>query len=431
MKFILVLYNLFIYIIALPLKKVLCLFLPKLAERETNWKKSLEKLDELDNRQNQKRLWIHSASMGEFEQAKPIIEYIKRVEPSILVIASFFSPSGFNNQKSYEYADSIVYIPFDTIANAEYFISKLKPNLAAFVRYELWLNHLNILNNRKIPTILINATAPNQTIWNKILKFYYKNAYSYFSKIFTVGSKHTDYFQRIGVKTSIETQADTRFSRILEKVEATKNQKILPTELFDDTIVLVAGSTWKSDEDIISKAVAKINHSSDIKITVIYVPHEPTIEHIQQLQILLNKRSVLLSELLNSIDNKEVKIYLGGAIITDSIGKLLKLYGNADIAYIGGGFGAGVHSLTEAAGYSLPLICGPNCHNSPDTEYLLNANALKIVENYDDLEVHLRKLINSKEIRYRIGNAAGNYVRSNANATEIISKYILNSLIIK
>jgi len=427
MKILFIIYNLFIYLIALPIKYVLSFFLPKLAEREKYTTDSISTIETFQLIDSKIKIWFHAASMGEFEQAKPIIEFLKRTNPDLFIIASLFSPSGYNTQKNYEYADSIVYMPFDTIYNAKNFISKLKPNLAVFIRYELWLNHLFVLNNNKIPALLINATAPSKSIWNKALFVYYKYAFSLFTNIFTVGSKHTDYFNNIGVMTSIETLSDTRFTRILEKVWQSANEKIIPIDIFyGDDIILVAGSTWSKDEEIIANAVERINQNSPIKITVIYVPHEPTKKHISKL---INKLgdAILLSDLLISISqNNQKKIPRGGKIITDSIGKLLKLYGNAHIAYIGGGFGAGAHSLSEAAGYSLPLVCGPNCFNSPDTVYLYNSKALQIVSNDIELEAFLLQLISSYELRKNIGTFAGDYIKQNANSTEVISTYIIN-----
>lgn len=421
-------YDIFIYLIALPLKWVLSLFNSKLKEREREWRKSMKVLDSLPP--DSQRVWFHASSMGEYEQAKPVIEHLKRANKNLTIICSFYSPSGFKTQSNYPFADAILYMPFDTIANARYFIESVRPDLAVFVRYDAWRNHLLELKSHAVPIILINATEPKATFWNNLsfVKSFYKSNYSLFDEIFTVGQFHTDYFKHLGTQSKIITSADTRFDRIMEKVESVRNEKIIPQQLFTDDNILVAGSIWKADFEIIRDAVALINSSSADKISVIYVPHEPTDSFISELKNRL-ANAIILSDLLNKIDNNiDIKIPSGGAVIVDSIGKLLKLYGNATFAYIGGAFGAGVHSLTEPAGYGIPLACGKNCFNSPDAKGLIDAEALTPISNAAELEEWLKTMISDKSKSTKTGKAAYDYINQSKGASAAIADEIQRRL---
>lgn len=422
-------YNIFIYLIALPAKCLLSLFLPKLKKREKEWKSALDSLKGLPA--SQKRIWIHASSMGEFEQAKPIIEILKKEYAEFQVICSFYSPSGFETQKKYEYADAILYMPFDLIGNAKYFIESINPDIAVFVRYDAWRNHLLYLKSNNIKSILINATEPKKTFINKslLMRYYYRNNFSLFDEIFTVSEYHSKYFETLQIKSSIQTTSDTRFDRILEKVESVRDKKIIPNEIFRDKNILVAGSIWETDYEIIKKAVNRYNINHDSKISSILVPHEPNEPFIKLIQKEYS-HSILLSELIEKIEkNERISLPSGAVIIVDSIGKLLKLYGNASIAYIGGAFGAGVHSLTEPAGYEIPLLCGEKCSNSPDAQSLINAGALKTIRNADDLYNEFERLTGETNDAERAGKAAGDYIHFGAGSSRKIADYLINSLI--
>ena len=397
--------------------------MPKLKEREDNVRFSWISLDKISQNKS-RRIWFHAASMGEFEQAKPIIEQLKKEDPDTTIICSFYSPSGYKNQIDYKFADAIVYMPFDTPGNAKEFLRLVNPDFAVFVRYEAWHNHLKELNRRRIPVILISATYPSDSVLNRcfIAKSFHKMNYSLFSSIFTVGHKHSEYFESLGMGNQIITLSDTRFDRILEKVDSAINKPVIPRNFFaDDDFVLVAGSTWEPDEDILIESLERFEKLNQ-KIRMIIVPHEPTEEHVSQLKIKL-ENSVLLSDILANID--EPQKYKNKHIIVDSIGKLLSLYANANAAYVGGAFGVGVHSLTEPAGYGIPVACGPNCFNSPDTEELISSDALTIIEDTDTFTDWLSSIISNQELCEAIGERATEYIHSHAGSAKIISDLII------
>jgi 3-deoxy-D-manno-octulosonic-acid transferase len=439
-----IIYNL----IFIPIARIIIFFLkfsnPKLKEREQNWKKSLESLKQLPGK-DADRLWFHAASMGEFEQAKPVIEKIKELKPDTIIIVSFFSPSGYNNQKNYKFADAVVYMPFDTRKNVLEFLELVNPSSAIFIRYEIWYNYLCKLKENKIPAFLICATEPRKS---KFLKPFYKACFSFFYEIFTVDEKHTIYFKYLNITSEIHTSSDTRFDRIIQNVESAKENPIIPESYISkEEFVLVCGSTWQPDENIIISAIKNLE-AEGFPIRLILVPHEPDEHNIGRLMKELPD-SILLSEILTvettgkydtngfpkQVFGKEKQNQLklnqvqhDKHIIVDSIGKLLRLYSHAGAAYIGGAFGVGVHSVTEPAGYGIPLASGPKMKNSPDAIRLNELGALRIINNQENMFLWLKELIQSKELSRNIGNMARNYVYGLRGASEIIAKRILNVL---
>jgi 3-deoxy-D-manno-octulosonic-acid transferase len=415
-------------------------FTKKLKEREGMWEDLLDSLDKIPNN-NEKRIWFHAASMGEFEQAKPIIELIKKSNPEIVIIVSFYSPSGYNNQKDYQYADAVLYMPFDTRMNASYFIKRINPDFAVFVRYEIWRNHLELLQKKKIPTYLICATKPNNPILYKnfLLRAFTKSNYNFYDKIYTISKEHSNFFKELNVQSNIQTLSDTRFDRIIENVEKAKNNKVLKDELFNDKdFILVAGSTWEPDETLILETVKILENENFIEktdyhsIRLILVPHEPTKKHIKNLKKLLPD-ALLLSEIeqyFNSNPNEnEIKNYLGGNhIIVDSIGKLLRLYANASAAYIGGAFGVGVHSVTEPAGYGIPLACGTRMTNSPDALNLMKIKGLEVVNNSEELANWLKRIISDKKEFTKISTINKQYLYDGLGSSKIISDEIMKNI---
>lgn len=415
--------------------QIMRVFNPKVKEREKNWKELLLKLEKLKLDGQSKCIWFHSSSMGEFEQAKPVIESLRTNNKDIKIIVTFYSPSGYNNQKNYKFADAVLYIPFDTLARAKKIIKIINPNLAVFIRYEIWRNHLWVLKRNSIPAYLICATAPRNKFFRKfpIIRVFMKSNYNLFDKIYTASENETRHFMKMKIKSEIITSSDTRFDRIVDKVKVSKQKQLIPSRMLEGSkLVLVAGSTWDDDEEIVINAVKKFEKENHESIRLILVPHEPTEIRTGKLkQILPN--SFLLSEILNFVsfkrDENEIKNFLGwNHIIVDTIGHLLHIYSLADAAYIGGGFGAGVHSVTEPAGYGIPLATGIKYHNSPDAVSLHNQGALKIIKNSDEFYIWLNILLESIELRNELGMKSSHYVTSHAGSTKLIADKILEKI---
>lgn len=374
-----------------------------------------------NNSDGKKKIWFHSASMGEFEQARPIIERLKSTHPEIQIIVTFFSPSGYDNRKNYEYADFISYLPLDFPEKVSNFLDIIKPDMAIFIRYEIWFNYLNQLKQRNIPTFLLNATKPQ----SKLINVYYRTCYRLFNKIYVMNNMDMPYFEAIIGRENVQLLPDTRFDRIAAKVEDSINKPFIDKVLFQDSKVFVAGSTWMEDEDLILAAFKgyKTNNNNDNnnnnKLALIIVPHEPFPEHIAEL-IRKWDNHVLLSK-LNDLDEASWAEIRSGEkiIIVDSIGKLLQLYANAHIAYIGGAFGDGVHSVTEPAGYGLPLITGKDISKSPDAIELNKLGGLCRVSNFEELLQQINKLMNDGEYYNSVAKISAEFVRTRLGSTEI------------
>lgn len=404
---------------------IINLFLPKMREREVHLK-TYKQTDFQKN--NHKLIWFHAASMGEFEQAKPIIEMIKEKHPDIYIICTFYSPSGYNNQKNYKYADYICYMPFDTMKNANDFVESINPDLAVFVRYDMWLNHLNSLNNKNIPIYLICATPPANKLYLSLFKGFLSYIYRKFDFIFTMTPQDAEYFESLKLTSKIVPSSDSRFDRIITTVKQYKNRPLLPKEVFTDFKVLVVGSSWEPDEKIISKAVELYNQNRQKKIKIVYVPHEPTAKHIEKL-LTLEPKLIKYSEIEKMKSAIEVKELIKDThIVVDSIGKLLMLYANADIVYVGGAFGAGVHSVTEPAGYGIPIICGSDYSNSPDAKNMVNQGLLKPVSKVDDILVFLKYLADNPGYEKSLAFKTKDYIFGQGGASKIISAQILKTV---
>ncbi|MDT3737944.1 MAG: glycosyltransferase N-terminal domain-containing protein [Candidatus Kapabacteria bacterium] len=380
---------------------------------------------------NTLRILIHASSMGEFEQVKRVIKEIRNIIPECEIIASFFSPSGYINLKNSEDIDIAVYMPVDTITNAKLFTDAIKPDISIFVRYDLWFNHLNELHKSGSKNYLICATMPSDSFLMKFspVSTYFRMCYDKFNRIFTVGQSHTDLIKSFGTITNIVTSSDTRADRIISSVSNSINHKILPDDILHDCFTLVAGSTWQRDEEIIAEAVNEINKEK-FRIRVIYTPHEPTVANINRIKALHSNvisLSILLNEVNSLNNNTIISELVNSHIVTDSIGKLLQLYANADIAFVGCGFGDGVHSVSEPAGYGIPIACGPNINKMPDAVHLNNAGSLKIINNSLELKEWLLKMINDDDLRNYTGRIAKEYIISMAGSSKIIAEMILKS----
>lgn len=374
---------------------------------------------------------FHSASMGEFEQAKPIIEYIKKNFPDYITVASFYSPSGYENQINYELADVKLYLPLDTKKNAKLFVDTVEPEIAIFIRYELWLNILNYLHKKSAKIILLNVTLPSTSIVrNVLLKPFYRMVYNKVNKIYSIDPNMINYLRNLNVSTQVSLLPDTRFDRVKSSILAKSNDFTWLKRAMLDRFILVAGSTWEADERILSKALSKIRETiyPKSKITVIYVPHEPTEKHIRKLKTVL-KNYILFSKLVKFSDentNLAKNFENNVDIIIDSIGLLLGIYSIADVAFVGGGFGVGIHSVVEPAGYGLPVACGPKLNNAKDALGLLEKGYLTVVKNELELIQWLKIFITGAINLKNLSSQIKNHFDSNCGATDKITKEIIS-----
>lgn len=361
---------------------------------------------------NGQYIWIHCASLGEFEQGRPVIEEIKVRFPKYKILVSFFSPSGYEIRKNYSGADLVTYLPMDIKRNAQTFLEILRPAKVLFVKYEFWFHYLNELGRLKIPTYIFSAIfRENQHFfknyaWNK----WFRKMLTGYEQIFVQDEASLKLLNRHSV-FNVTLTGDTRFDRV---AKIAQSSKVLPiVEKFRDKYpLIVAGSTWKPDEELI---IRFINQSEGIRYII--APHEVSTSNINRIIQLLKKRALRFSQL----DDEEVKT--AEVIIVDSIGLLSSLYKYGEIAYIGGGFGAGIHNILEAATFGLPVVFGPNHEKFREARDLKKLNAAFAVKNYNELD-NIFKALSNELTRNKASEAALNYVNNNRGATEIILKKV-------
>ncbi len=361
-----------------------------------------------------KRIWFHSSSMGEFEQAKPIIEQLRK-NPNLYIIVSFFSPSGYNNSKKYPYADLITYIALDTRINAKKFLDILKPDLAVFMRYDIWPNHIWQLHHKKIPVFLVDATMKKSSPRKlPILKSFHKSLYKDITKILTVSETDADGFKGFGCSgDKVSVVGDTRFDRVFQKSLSAKERNLIKSSVLENKKVFVAGSTWEQDEEVILPAFIKLA-KFEKDVIMIIAPHEPTIIHLEKIEneFTGNLETIRFSH-LNNYSGERV-------IIVDSIGILLTLYTYSDVAFIGGSFKQNVHNVLEAAVYGVPVVYGPKIENSQEAAQLVENGGGIVINNKREAYKKFRLLFSDENLRKLGGKNAYEYVQKNIGTTQKI-----------
>ncbi len=367
-----------------------------------------------------KLVWFHSSSLGEFEQAKPIIKELKQ-NKNINILVTFFSPSGYENSRKYPYADLISYIPFDTFSNAERFIMIARPDLAVMMRYDIWPNHIWALKKFKVPTFIVDATMKgNSKRKMPVSRSFHKILYKDISRILTVSDIDSEGFKTFGCSNEkVMAVGDTRFDRVYQRSLTAKDHNLIKEEILKGKKIFVAGSTWETDEEVILPAFRKLT-KYDKDAMLIIAPHEPTLLHLEKLEseFSLTLKTIRFSFLNNYKDEP--------VIIVDSIGILLTLYTYAHVAYVGGSFKQGIHNVLEAAVYGIPVMFGPKIDNSQETRQLLEEGGGILVKNKSQAYRQLRTLFGNEEIRSTKGKISYEYVQKNLGATKKILKEIHN-----
>lgn len=381
-----------------------------------------------------KIVWVHCASAGEFEQGKPVIEELKKVYPSHKILVSFFSPSGYSAAKKYPHADIITYLPIDTRKNAKRFVEMVKPELVVFVKYEYWYHHLSAVSFRHIPLIMVSAIFRKEQMFFKWYGKFYRQMLFLFRQIF-VQDKDSLEFLKANQIHHCSLSGDTRFDRV-KKIAGNFSEVPLLKEFIGESKVIVAGSTWEGDEEILSSYVKR----NPIKIVI--APHEIKKDHLIKLQQSFPD-CVLYSELknlftdskqqtnsiwssINEQQQKDLQKKLAGAktLVIDSMGLLSKLYYYATVTYVGGGFKSGIHNTLEAVVYGKPVVFGPKYHKFKEARDLIAEGAAFSVSNAEQLKTKMDHLLNDPSQLLKAGEAAKNYVEKNTGATGKIIQFI-------
>jgi len=435
------------------------------------------------------RYWIHCASVGEFEQARPLIEKIKEIEPSSYIVVTFFSPSGYELRKNYSLAANVFYLPMDTIANARKFVEYVKPDVAIFIKYEFWRNYLSVLKQQNIPVYLVSAIFRENQPFFRWWGANFRKMLGNFTHFFVQDDQSETLLRSIGI-TNVSVAGDTRFDRV---IEITRNNKtIAPLELFTENIKVndlslekpgekvnellikylnshiccVAGSTWPPDEELLRSfmknyELTKIEKSNDSKVKptvlkLIIAPHEVEEAHIKKIESLFaeykvvkfsdflvkqdetmaqpnkasaqqNKASALQNRLFieqNYTQAQIEKLTEAQVFIIDTVGILSTAYRYGNFAYVGGGFGVGIHNILEAATYGLPVVFGPKYEKFKEAKDLIPLGGAFSVEK-DQTEI-LEKLVWDHDFREKCSKVCEHYVQKNIGATAIILKQLLS-----
>jgi 3-deoxy-D-manno-octulosonic-acid transferase len=406
------LYNILVYIVDVLLK-IIALFSKKIKLFVEGRKAIFQKLENTISKDN-KVIWFHCASLGEFEQGRPILEKLKEQYPNYKFVLTFFSPSGYEVRKNYEMADVVCYLPLDTTNNAKKFLAIVKPKLAIFVKYEFWPNMLRELKRQEIKTILVSGIFRENQLFFKWYGSWIRKSLNAFEHFFVQDKTSQELLKKIGLKNST-ISGDTRFDRVYE-ITKQDNQLNFIDEFRDGYYTLVAGSTWKEDEKLL---VDYINNKASEKEKFIIAPHNINSKDIEELKNSISKKVVLFSKKGNYKLN-EFQVF-----IIDTIGILTKIYNYADVAYVGGGYTkSGVHNLLEPAVFGVPIIIGPNYIKFNEAIELVNKKACFVVNNSQKLSTLLKEFFQHKQHREEVGSRAHNYVGGKKGATTRILNYL-------
>lgn len=363
-----------------------------------------------------KTIWFHCASLGEFEQGVPIMEAIKKLKPNHKIVVSFFSPSGYEIKKNTPLADIVVYLPMDTPANARKLITTINPAIAFFVKYEFWPNYLFELKKKNIPTLLVSGVFRQNQIFFKSYGSFMRKALSSFEHFFVQDENSEALLKDIGF-TNITLSGDTRFDRVSHQIEMDNDLKFAD-EFKGNSLCIVCGSTWPEDEAIL---LDYINIAPN-NVKFIIAPHKIEATKIAEFSSKILKKTVLHS------NKDEVNLSAYDVLIIDCIGLLSKLYSYADIAYVGGAMGkTGLHNILEPATFGLPIVIGKNYDEFPEAIRLRSLAGLFSVSSAEECSQILEKLVENDSFRSATGMISGHFVNKNTGATESIISYISNN----
>lgn len=356
------------------------------------------------NTDGKKIVWVHCSSLGEFEQGRPIIDKIKSQNKDNKIVLSFFSPSGYEIRKNYNNADLVTYLPLDTATNANKFISLIKPDIVYFIKYEHWYNYLKELHVKKIPVYLVAANFRSDQLFFKPYGTWYRNVLRLYTKIFVQEESSVKLLEQFNITTSI-ISGDTRFDRVYENsLSVTEFSKV--REFKNDKFVVIAGSTWESDEKILIEYIN--NNKKDLKFII--APHVISDSNINRIENNLKVSTIRYSQ----IDESKISQYR--VLIIDNIGMLSSLYQYGEIAFIGGGFNAGIHNTLEAVTFGLPVIFGPKYHKFREAIELINQQLGFSIDNYSKFEEKLNFLLSNADIVTSINHKSRELIKRNAGA---------------
>nr|WP_321405921.1 glycosyltransferase N-terminal domain-containing protein [uncultured Carboxylicivirga sp.] len=357
-------------------------------------------------------IWIHAASLGEFEQGRPIIEAVKKEHPLYNVVLTFFSPSGYEVRKNYNLADYVIYLPADTKLNAKRLIEAIKPEKAFFVKYEFWYHYLNALKKRNIPVYGVSMIFREQQSFFKWYGGWFRRMLDCFTKFYVQDEVSGKLLEGIGVK-NFSVAGDTRFDRVRDIAKASSEIELVDQFVGQSNKVIVAGSTWAPDEDILFEYL----HGSGKDVKLVIAPHEIHENHIKQIEGKLKAPYFRYTKPTENITECSV-------MIVDTMGMLSSVYKYGQVAYIGGGFGVGIHNTLEAATYSMPVFFGPNYKRFKEARDLIEVGGGFSFNKADQFVSQIEKLWTDEGYLKEASMKAGQYVNKMCGATRIIMEEV-------
>ena len=351
-------------------------------------------------------IWFHAASLGEFEQGRPLIEHLRETHPEYKILLTFFSPSGYEVRKNYEGADIICYLPLDTIRNARRFLRAVKPVMAFFIKYEFWYNYLHILQHRGVPTYSVSSIFRPDQIFFQWYGRQYGRVLKCFTHFFVQNMESKALLAKLGI-TDVDVVGDTRFDRVLQIKEASKQLPIVEQFTAHAQKVFVAGSSWLPDEEIFIKY---FDIHKDWKLII--APHVISDEHLSQIFELLKGRRVVRYTEATEENVKDAEI-----LIIDCFGLLSSIYHYGTVSYVGGGFGVGIHNVLEAAVWDIPVVFGPNNKHFQEAQGLMLVQGGFEIKDYQSFRDLMMRFETDASFLQNAGENAGAFVKSRAGAT--------------
>ena len=367
---------------------------------------------------NERYIWFHAASLGEFEQGLPLIEHLRREHPSRKILLTFFSPSGYEVRKDYKGADVVCYLPFDSPTAARRFIKLARPEMAFFIKYEFWRNYIDVLFKKSIPIYSVSSIFRPGQIFFRWYGRKYARCLRRITHFFVQNERSVELLRSVGVTDNVTIVGDTRFDRVIDIRNIAKSLPIV--EQFAQAqdgapqpFVLVAGSSWQPDEDIL---LDYVNRHPEIRLVI--APHVVNDAHIQEIEQKLTTPALRYSKAtLENVQNYRV-------LIIDGYGLLSSIYRYATVAYVGGGFGVGIHNVPEAAVYGIPVIIGPNHQRFAEAVALMENGGCKSIENAEDFSAIMDDFLENPSHIAAAGSAAGHYINQNAGVTPVIYQHV-------
>ena len=359
-----------------------------------------------------KYVWFHAASLGEFEQGRPLMERLRHDHPEYKILLTFFSPSGYEVRKNYEGADIVCYLPLDTIRNARRFMRAVRPVMAFFIKYEFWYNYLHILKHRQVPVYSVSSIFRPEQVFFRWYGRQYSRVLKCFTRFFVQNEQSRELLAKLGI-TEVDVVGDTRFDRVLQIRDAAKQLPLVESFTSGAPHVFVAGSSWPPDEEIF---IRYFRDHPEWKLII--APHVIGEDHLQQIEKLLEGREVV--RYTKAHDAPTETLEGASALIIDCFGLLSSIYRYGQVAYVGGGFGVGIHNVPEAAVWGMPVFFGPNNERFQEAQELKHNGGGIEISSYDDFACQMDRFAADASLITTLGNAAGSYVTDRAGATSKI-----------